>query len=102
MRFRTIISLTTLFMAFFTVAVWSAAIPRPQDQASQRAQERRSVSGKISSIGDASFSVDVRQNQDLVTLRFLIDDSTRIEGKLEMDLIAHVDYRTTATTSRRR
>jgi hypothetical protein len=83
-----------LLVAFFTVAGWSVATPQPPNQISQRATENRSVSGKISSIGDATFSVDVKHNQDLVTMRFLIDDTTRIEGRFEVGLVANVAYRT--------
>jgi hypothetical protein len=95
MRFRTILTLATLFLACFTVAVWSEPLTaqpasRPLDPATQNG----SVSGRISSIGDASFSVDVKKSQDLVTLRFLIDDTTKIDGKLEVGSIATVDYRT--------
>jgi hypothetical protein len=92
MRIRTILTLATLFLACFTVAAWSA--PISSQPLGQPATQNGSVSGKISSIGDASFSVDVKKSQDLVTLRFLIDDTTRIDGKLEVGSTATVDYRT--------
>jgi hypothetical protein len=95
MRFRTILTLATLFLTCFTVAVWSEPLfPQPSSRAYEPATQNGSVSGKISSIGDASFSVDVKKSQDLVTLRFLIDDTTRIDGKLEVGSTATVDYRT--------
>jgi hypothetical protein len=95
MRFRTILTLATLFLACFTVAVWSAPLTaqparRPFDPATQRA----TVTGKISSIGDGSFAVDVKNSQDLVTIKFLIDDATKFDGRLEMGAVATVDYRT--------
>ena len=94
MRIRTILTLATLFLTCFTVAVWSrplTSLPasRPYDPATRKG----SVSGRISSIGDASFSVDVKNSQDLVTIRFLIDDATKIDGKLEVGSVAKVDYR---------
>jgi hypothetical protein len=92
MRFRTILTLATLFLACFTVAVWSEPLtPQPS---SRPPTQNGSVSGKISAIGDASFSVDVKKSQDLVTLRFYIDDTTKIDGKLEVGSMATVDYRT--------
>jgi hypothetical protein len=95
MRFRTMLTLATLFLACFTVAVWSEPLtPQPASKPYEPATQNGSVSGRISSIGDASFSVDVKKSQDLVTLRFLIDDSTKIDGKLEIGSIATVDYRT--------
>jgi hypothetical protein len=95
MHFRTILTLATLFMCF-AVAVWSRPITRelagrPYDHL---ATQKGSVSGRISSIGDASFSVEVKRSQDLVTLRFLIDDTTKIAGRLEIGSVATVDYRT--------
>jgi hypothetical protein len=91
MRIRTTLMLATLFLACFTVAAWSA--PLSSQPLAKPATQNGSVSGKISLIGDASFSVDVRKSQDLVTLRFLIDDATRIDGKLEIGSTATVDYR---------
>jgi hypothetical protein len=36
----------------------------------------------------------VKKSQDLVTLQFLIDDTTKVEGRLEVGSTATVDYRT--------
>jgi hypothetical protein len=95
MRFRTMLTLATLFLACFTVAVWSEPVAsQPSGKSYGPATQNGSVSGRISSIGDASFSVDVKKSQDLVTLRFLIDDNTKVDGKLEVGSMATVDYRT--------
>lgn len=95
MRFRTILTLATVFLSCFTVAVWSEPLtPQPLSRSYELATQNGSVSGKISSIGAASFSIDVKKSQDLVNLRFLIDDTTRVDGKLEVGSIATVDYRT--------
>ena len=95
MRFRTILALAILLPACFAVAGWSEprtlqALSSPFDPATQSG----SVSGKISSVGASSFSVDVQKSQDAVTLRFLIDGSTKIDGKLKIGSMATVDYRT--------
>jgi len=94
MRFRTILTLATLFLTCFTVAVWSTPLTnqhasRPFDPATQHGY----VSGTISSIRGASFSVDVKKSEDVVTLKFLIDDATKIDGKLAVGSGATVDYR---------
>jgi hypothetical protein len=102
MRFRAILTLVTLFILTVFVACLSVAIssdalasqPHSGFFKSRRAAEQGSVSGRISAIGDASFSVDVKKSQDLVTLQFLIDDTTRVEGRLEVGSMATVDYRT--------
>jgi hypothetical protein len=100
MRFRAILILVTLFIVTVFVACLSVAISsdalasQPNSSPFKEATERGSVSGKISAIGDASFSVDVKKSQDLVTLQFLIDDTTKVEGRLEVGSRAIVDYRT--------
>jgi hypothetical protein len=99
MRFRAILTvvslfIVTIFVACLSVAVSSDALASQPHSLFKEATERGSVSGKISAIGDASFSVDVKKSQDLVTLQFLIDDTTKVEGRLEVGSQATVDYRT--------
>ena len=93
MRVRIILSVTTLFLACFTVAVWSFPLTA-QPTSRTRPAQNGSVTGRISSIGDASFSVEVKKGPDLVKVEFLIDDETKIVGKLEVGSAATVDYRT--------
>ena len=74
--------IVTVFVACLSVAVSSDALAsQPHSRLFKEATERGSVSGKISAIGDASFSVDVKKNQDLVTLQLLIDDTTQGRAK---------------------
>ena len=101
MRFRMIVTLValftvTVFVACLGVAVSSNALASQPKSLFKSATQRGSVTGKISAIGDASFSVDVKKSQDLVTLQFLIDDTTKVEGRLEVGSLATVDYRTDA------
>lgn len=100
MRFRAILTVVflfigTIFVACLGVAVSSNAIAS-QPNLFKGATEHGSVTGKISSIGDASFSVDVEKSQKPVTLQFSIDDTTKMEGRLEVGATATVDYRTDA------
>lgn len=99
MRFRAILTavglfILTVFVACLSVAISSDALASQPHSLFKEATERGSVSGKISAIGDASFSVEVKKSQDLVTLQFLIDDTTKVEGRLEVGSQATVDYRT--------
>lgn len=101
MRFRAILTLVslfilTVFMACLSVAVTSSDISAQPASLTKGATEHGSVSGKISSIGDASFSVDVNNSQKPVTLQFLVDDDTKVEGRLQVGAAATVDYRTDA------
>jgi hypothetical protein len=94
MRIRTILTLATLFLTCFTVAAWSTPLTnqpasRPFDPATQNGY----VSGRVSSIGGGSFSVDVKKSEDVVTLKFLMDGATKIDGKLAVGSLVTVDYR---------
>jgi Domain of unknown function (DUF5666) len=56
--------------------------------------DAKTVSGTISSIGDASFTVDVKRGQNIESMQFLIDDATRFDGKLVTGAQATVQFRT--------
>lgn len=97
MRFRTALCLATMFLLCFTVAAWSTPVSDrlvPSDM--QPVPDNQSLSGKISSIGDAQFSVDVLKDQDVNTVQFLVDDKTKVEGKLSVGAQATVEYRSDA------
>jgi Domain of unknown function (DUF5666) len=95
MRFRTMLARATLLFVFFGLAGWSEPLSsQPRNKPDDLPTQNGSVSGRISSVGEASFSVDVKESKDAVTLRFLIDDNTKIEGKLEVGSMVTVDYRT--------
>jgi hypothetical protein len=94
MRFRTVLSLATLFLVCFTVAVWSEPLPSQSAVSeSSKTPDSQSIAGKISAIGDASFSVDVLKDQNVNTVQFQIDGSTKVDGKLSVGAQATVEYR---------
>ena len=95
MGFRTILTLAALLPACFAVAAWSEyRVLQPANRPYRPATQSGSVSGKITAVGGGSFSVDVQKSQEPVTLKFLIDDNTKIDGKLKVGATATVDYRT--------
>jgi hypothetical protein len=59
----------------------------------QPSPDNQSLSGKISSVGDAQFSVDVLKDKDVNTIQFLVDDKTKVDGKLSVGAQATVEYR---------
>lgn len=96
MRFRTAVSMVTFFLVCFAVAVWTSPLPA-QAASMTAAPDAQSVAGKISSVGDAAFTLDVAKSQDTEaksnTLQFLIDGNTKVEGKLSVGAQATVEYR---------
>jgi hypothetical protein len=94
MRFRTALCLATLFLTCFTVAAWSTPFPdRLVLGDPQPVPDTQSISGKISSIEDAAFALEVAKGKDVNTVQFLVDDQTRVEGKLTVGAQATVEYR---------
>jgi hypothetical protein len=105
MRFRVSLIPVTLFIVSAFVACLSLAVSpdalafQPHSRLFHEATERGSVSGKISAIGDASFSVDVKKGKDSVTFQSLIDDTTTVEGRLKVGVDATLDYQTNDGTN---
>jgi hypothetical protein len=95
MRFRTILSLATLFLTCFTIAVFAQPLPvNDAVSSARRAPENQSVSGQISSVGDAAFAINLKKdNQKPETVEFAVDDKTKVEGKLTVGAQAMVEYR---------
>ena len=95
MRFRTILTLAILFSACFAVAGWSELRAcQPFSSPYYPATQSGPVSGKVSAAGADSFSVDVQKSQEPVSLKFLLDANTKIDGKLKVGATVTVDYRT--------
>lgn len=94
MRFRTALSLATMFVVCFTVASWATPVPdRLIPARAVPAPDNPSQTGKIASVGDGAFSLEVMKGQDRKTIEFLIDDDTKMEGKLQVGSQATVEYR---------
>ena len=93
MRFRTSLCLATLFLFCLTIAAWSTPYPILGADHSQPTPENQSLSGQITSVGNAVFSVQVAKNKDASIVQFVIDDKTKVEGKLAVGAQATVEYR---------
>jgi hypothetical protein len=97
MRFRTSLCLATLFLVCFTIAAWSTPTTvQPSGDPLLPTPDTQSLSGKIASVGDEEFSVQVKKDQDVNTVQFLVDDKTKVEGKLAVGAQATVEYRSNA------
>jgi len=94
MRFRAILTLATLFMACFTAAVFARPLPATEAGAASRSPENQSASGQIASVGDAEFAISITKDQQKPQMvEFLVDASTKVEGKLTVGAQAMVEYR---------
>lgn len=93
MRFRAVFSLATLFVVCFTVAAWAAPVPDRPPARLGLTPDNASQSGKIASIGDAAFSLEVTNGQERKTIELLVDGDTKVEGKLRVGAPATVEYR---------
>ncbi|MFI5096701.1 MAG: hypothetical protein ACHQT6_01890 [Candidatus Acidiferrales bacterium] len=94
MRFPAALFFCSLCMLCFIVAAWSTPYPsRPASHLSPAA-ETKFVSGKIASVADAEFSLEVSTQEKPSTLQFQLDGNTQLEGTLAVGSQASVDYRT--------
>jgi hypothetical protein len=94
MRFRTALFFCSVCMLCFVVTAWSTPCASRPATLLSAAAETKSVSGKIASVGDAEFSLEVPRNQTSSTLQFQIDGNTQLEGTLAVGSQATVDYHT--------
>src|SRR5258708_12080579 len=81
----------------FTIAALSAPVPDRLSSCNLLPvpDKNQSLSGNISSVGDAEFSVDVQKNRDVNTVQFPVDDHTKAEAKLPVGAHATLHYRST-------
>ena len=95
MRFRTILILATFFLTCFTIAVFARPLPPTAAlYTTNDVPENQSLSGQISSVGDAAFTLNIAKgNKGPETVEFLVDDKTKVEGKLTVGAQAMVEYR---------
>ena len=95
MRFRTMLTLATFFLTCFTIAVFAQPlVPTAAPVATSHFPEDQSLSGQISSVADAAFTLNIaKANKKPETVEFLVDDKTKVEGKLTIGAQAMVEYR---------
>ena len=100
MQVKTLHSLAILILIVFCASAWTPAYtclvpsnwsaPQPTNQ---------SITGKIVAIGDAEFSVEIGKTKNADPVRFLIDENTKVEGRLSIGARAAVEYHTEGTSN---
>ena len=95
MRIRSALSLTTIFVVLFIAGAWSLKLTSQFPSTLwNRVPENQTVTGKIAAIRDAGFTVQVGNQKDAKPVRFLIDENTKIEGRLVEGAKVSVEYTT--------
>ena len=95
MNFRTFVGVASL--SLFCLS--TVAVVGPVSKAAIRSEaEHQSVKGRISSVGDGQFAVDTVTDEKANTVQFMIDNNTKVDGKLAVGAQAAVDYRLDGNT----
>ena len=91
MRFRTILTLATLLPTVFLPLLVGRQLASPNKQAVFTVRRRRVdlFPARFPPSEATSFSVDVQKSQEPVTLKFLIDDHTKIDGTFQVGSTGH-------------
>jgi len=63
----------------------------PQNPPPQSQQETKSVTGKVTDIGDQGHSFTV-SSSDGQTLKFMVDKNTQVKGQVKVGTMVAVDY----------
>jgi hypothetical protein len=92
MRFRTAVSIGTFFLLCFAVSLWSIPL-LAEAEPLRTSPEPSSVAGRVATVNDSHFTLELNRNQNPNKLEFAIDSHTKIEGKLAIGAQATVDYR---------
>ncbi len=98
MQVKVLPGLTMMFFIVFGTGGWISAYTStaPANWAFPQSTNQ-SITGKIVSIGDAEFSVAVGKEKKADPVRFLIDENTKVEGRLAVGARAVVQYHTEGT-----
>jgi hypothetical protein len=92
MRFRVGVTLASLFMFCFAVALWtSPAAARAFSETGS--PELASITGKILDLSETQLTLALERDQSPTKLQFTIDQNTKIQGHLTSGAQASIDYR---------
>jgi hypothetical protein len=100
MQVKTLQILAILILIVFCTGAWipayTSGVPAnwPTSQPTNQ-----SITGKIVAIGDAEFSVEIGKTKNADPVRFLIDENTKVEGRLSVGARARVEYHTEGTSN---
>ena len=71
---------------------------KPSQPGQQRQQQAtKSISGKVTDIGDQghSFTLETDKGGSTQTLKFVVDKNTKVQGQVKVGMLVAVDYQPT-------
>jgi hypothetical protein len=91
---RKILFSTSLAGMFLLGSSGAYGIPLQEAGGQQTKQATKSVSGKVTSIGDAgkSFSMEVNDGTGKKTMQFSVDKNTQVQGQVKAGTMVVVEY----------
>lgn len=92
MRLGTALSVVTLFVFCFSLAVWSTPFNAEDPIKAGTDPELNTAAGQIVFLGDTSFALLVKHERNEIKLRFLVNGQTKFEGRPSIGSYATVEY----------
>jgi TolA-binding protein len=76
------------------IGMTKAQAAYPQSQSGQQTEQTKSVTGKVTSVetGGKAFDVEVNQGSNKQTMRFVVDQTTQVQGHVGTGTTATVQY----------
>jgi hypothetical protein len=93
MRFRVGVTLASLFMMCFAVALWTSPAAA-RAFAENGSPELASITGKILDVNETQLTLALERDQTPNKMQFTIDQNTKVQGHLTSGAQASIDYRT--------
>jgi hypothetical protein len=81
-------------IALVCASSWAATASHLDALQAQQQPDTQSATGKVLTVADSTFSLEVQNGDDPQRIEFVTDKNTKIEGKLQIGSTASVDYRT--------
>jgi len=86
-------ALILMFATFALAAAAGIVLAATSPAAATEPATNQTIAGKIVSVSDNAFSIEVQKGSDAATLEFVTDSSTKVEGTLQVGSAATVEYR---------
>jgi hypothetical protein len=98
MKVKALISAAVLSLPLCTIATWVVPLMPggfsvAQAQDLPKPPETKVTDGKVTGVGKETFSIEVQEDKTPKTIQFVVDQNTKIDGKIMVGLTAQVEYK---------